>query len=134
MLTSSTIKRYEKYSVAELKKKCQVVFNSWIRFRDKDKGCISCPSMEVSHCSHYLSQGHHSLLRYDEFNSNGSCVRCNLFLHGNLIGYRKGLIKRYGEVKVLELEGMPKSAYKWDRFTLIDKIEDYKTRLKESKN
>ena len=130
MLTSSTIKKYEKYSVAQLLKKCQTVFNKFIRERDKDLPCISCGTGIGANAGHYLSQGHHSALRFNEVNTNGQCIRCNLFLSGHLIGYRKGLIKRYGEAKVLELEAMPKTAYKWDKYTLILKIEDYKERLK----
>ena len=130
MLTSSTIKKYEKYSVAELLKKCQTVFNAWIRFRDKDLGCISCGAWSNPQAGHYLSQGHHSALRFNENNVNRQCLKCNNFLHGNLINYRIGLVKKIGEARVQSLEDYPKAAHKWNRFDLILKIEDYKTRLK----
>lgn len=99
-----------------LLKRAQIVFNAFIRTRDQDKGCISC-SGEVQQAGHYLSQGHHSGLRFNEVNTNGQCVRCNCFLHGNLINYRQGLIKRYGEEKVLLLERSI-SFKKWSRFEL----------------
>lgn len=133
-MTTAQIKKYDKYSVPQLLKKCQVLVNKYVRERDKDLGCISCTTGRVSQAGHYLSQGHHSAHRFDiEKNLFGQCTRCNLFLHGNLIGYRKGLIRRIGEEKVLMLEGMTKKAFKWDRFTVIQKIEFFKEALKPKK-
>lgn len=108
-----------------LLKKAQIVFNKWIRCRDADKGCISC-GREVTEAGHYLSQGHHSAFRFSEFNTNGQCTRCNCFLHGNLINYRKGLAKRYGEEKVLMLENSGNKIKKWSKFELDWIIINYK--------
>lgn len=98
--------------------KSQKVFNTWIRARDHNKGCISC-GREVTEAGHYFSQGHHSSLRFNEMNTNGQCTRCNCFMHGNLIEYRQGLVKRYGEDKVLLLESSARNAVKkWSRMEL----------------
>lgn len=107
--------------------KTQTVFNKFIRNRDKQKGCISCGS-EVTEAGHYFSQGHHSALRFNEMNTNGQCVRCNRFLHGNLINYRKGLVARYGEEKVLMLENSAdlRKHRKWQRYELEELIKMYK--------
>lgn len=105
--------------------KAQNVFNAWIRNRDKDKGCISCGG-PVQHAGHYLSQGHNSLFRFNEVNVNGQCMRCNTFLHGNLIEYRKGLVKRFGEANVTMLENSVKRVKKWSRFELEAIINEYK--------
>lgn len=105
-------------SLPKLLAKCQKIFNTWIRNRDQDKGCISCPTGQVEQAGHYLSQGHNGALRFNEVNCNGQCVRCNCFLHGNLIEYRKGLIKRYGEEKVLMLENVGSKTRKWSRYEL----------------
>lgn len=104
-------------SIPKLLKKAQIIFNTWIRNRDKDKGCISCGS-EVSEAGHYFSQGHHSNLRFNEINCNGQCTKCNCFLHGNLINYRHGLIKRYGEEKLNLLESAARQHKKWTRLEL----------------
>lgn len=111
----------------KLLKKSQEVFNRWIRDRDKDKGCISCGG-KVEQAGHYFSQGHHSSLRYNETNTNGQCIRCNMFLSGNLIKYRQGLVKRYGAAKVeqLELNADLHKAWKWDRIELEKLIKKYK--------
>jgi hypothetical protein len=114
-----------------LLKKAQDVFNAYIRARDRDKGCISCGA-EVQEAGHYFSQGHHSALRYNEVNTNGQCTRCNKWLHGNLIHYRAGLIKRHGEQKVLLLESSARrKAHKWSRVELEAIIQLYKQEVKK---
>ena len=127
-MDAKTIQRYNKYSVAQLKLKAQKVFNAYIRKRDEGLPCISCGTGQPQHAGHYFSAGHNSKLRFDERNVAGQCIRCNYFLHGNQTGYRKGLINRIGlcEVERLEQEASIKSAYNWDRFSLIEIIEKYK--------
>lgn len=124
-MTATQIQKYSKLPLAKLKLKAQKVFNAWIRERDKDKPCISCGKGRVENAGHYLSQGHHSALRFDEKNTNGQCIRCNLYLSGNLINYRRGLVERIGEAAVVGLECYPKKAFKWDRFSLVFIIEKY---------
>lgn len=110
----------------KLHAKAQLIFNKWIRERDKYLGCISCGA-EVQHAGHYFSQGHYSFLRYNEYNVNGQCLRCNNFLHGNLIRYRQGLVERIGEDEVKLLEAFSKNAVKkWSREELNEIIEKYK--------
>jgi len=113
----------------KLLKKAQIVFNRWIRNRDKEKGCISCGS-EVTEAGHYYSQGHHSALRFNEVNTNGQCTRCNCFLHGNLINYRNGLWSRYRseQLNVLDAVGTRNSYKKWSRFELEEIIKHYAIR------
>lgn len=110
----------------KLLSKAQTVFNAWIRERDKDKGCISCGA-PVEHAGHYYSAGHHSGLRFSEKNVNGQCLRCNNFLHGNLINYRKGLVKRYGTDYVHLLENIAdiRKAHKWSRVELEAILQEY---------
>ena len=106
----------------------QAVFNRWIRERDKNLSCICCGSFNTAHAAHYFSAGNHSSLRFSEMNVNSCCVKCNTFLHGNLINYRHGLIKKYGEanVKLLELSASLNRVKKWSRFELVLIIEKYK--------
>ena len=111
----------------KLLEKTQRVFNAHIRERDKDLGCISCGG-PVEHAGHYHSHGHHSALRFDLINTNGQCKRCNMFLHGNLIKYRQGLINRVGERIVLELEEAANvnRLKKWTRDELEEIIKQLK--------
>lgn len=112
-------------TLPKLTAKAQKIFNAWIRNRDKDLGCISCGG-EVQHAGHYLSAGHHTALRFDECNVNGQCLRCNNFLHGNLIRYRQGLIAKYGENKVNLLENYGSRVKKWSRLELEWICQNYK--------
>jgi len=115
----------------KLLKKAQDVFNAFIRIRDNNKGCISC-SGPVQEAGHYFSQGHHSALRFNEVNTNGQCTRCNCFLHGNLIHYRAGLVKKYGEPRVLHLESSARRSKKrWSRCELMALIEYYQNEVKK---
>ena len=100
-------------------KNTQIVFNKFIRLRDQDKGCISC-NATVTEAGHYYSQGHHSALRFNEVNTNGQCTRCNRWLHGNLINYRAGILKRYGQDKLdlLDSVGTRNPVKKWSKTEL----------------
>lgn len=117
----------------KLLQKAQKVFNAHIRERDENLGCISCGG-EVQQAGHYFSQGQHSALRfglphsYAYFNTNGQCIRCNMYLSGNLIKYRQGLVNRYGEefVKKLEENADLEKLKKWSRAELDLIIETYK--------
>lgn len=126
--------KYAQLPLPKMLKLAQQDFNAYIRERDRDKGCISCSTGAVEHAGHYFSQGHHSLLRYNELNVNGQCERCNTFLRGNLIHYRNGLIKRYGEAKVLLLESCERrSAKKWARHELVIIRDHFKKKTLELK-
>lgn len=118
-------------SLPKLKEKAQRIFNAYIKNRDLLKGCISCGA-EVTEAGHYYSAGHFTGLRFNEINTNGQCTRCNCFLHGNLISYRNGLIKRYGSEKLYLLESSAtRSAFKkWTRGELELIINEYKQKLK----
>jgi hypothetical protein len=90
----------------------QVVFNKFIRLRDKDEPCISCGKKLGTKydAGHYRSAGGNPELRFEENNVNAQCVYCNQHLHGNLINYRLGIINRYGLAVVdwLESQHEPK--------------------------
>lgn len=123
--------KWQTLTLPKLKKKAQATFNAYIRARDNDKGCISC-SGQVQNAGHYYSEGHHPALQFNEVNVNGQCVRCNRYLHGNLINYRIGLVKRYGEQKVLLLEWTAKKpAKRWKRIELIAIIQYYQEETKK---
>ena len=126
-MNSNTIIKYSKLSTPKLKAKAQTVFNAWIRNRDKGKKCVSCGSYNTEHASHYYSAGKHTNLRFNEDNVHLSCLKCNYFLHGNLIPYREELIRRIGLERVESLDNLAKiRTTKQDRFLYISIIEKYK--------
>lgn len=111
-----------------LLKQAQLVFNSWIRKRDKDKGCVSCKSKKVRHASHYYAAGSFLGLRFNELNAHASCEQCNIFLYGNLEAYRKELGVRIGENALAELDGLAlaNKRKKYSRGELLEIIKKYK--------
>jgi hypothetical protein len=113
-------------TLPKLLSKAQAIFNAWVRDRDAAKGCISCGG-SIDHAGHYYSAGHYTALRFNPMNVNGQCLKCNNFLHGNLINYRKGLVKRYGEDEVNKLETYAdlRKSTKWDRIELEQIIKTY---------
>ena len=76
-------------------------FSVFIRMRDSHNGvirCISCGKIvpwKEADCGHFINRKHMST-RFDEQNCNAQCRSCNRFDEGNMEGYRKGLIVKYG--------------------------------------
>lgn len=117
-----------RHCLTSLLKQAQLVFNAWIRKRDRDKGCISCKSKKVLHASHYYSAGSFLGLRFHEHNAHGSCEVCNTFLYGNLEAYRKQLLNRIGNkaVKELDMLACENKRKKYTRTELLEIIRKYK--------
>lgn len=87
-------------------KELQVIFNAYIRERDKGKECISC-GIRLSgkfDAGHFYPAGTYKNLRFDEENTHGQCVHCNQHKHGNLNEYRFGLIGRIGYERLEALD------------------------------
>ena len=106
-------------------------FNTFIRNRDKDKGCISC-GKELrkgnTDAGHYFSSGGHYNVRFNEDNVHGQCSRpCNKDKSGNLIEYRNGLINRIG---IERLEKLDQIANETRKFT-IDEVKEIAEKYKK---
>lgn len=128
--TSKTIK------LTTLIRTAQDVFNAFIRKRDADQQCITCPKYKIEHACHFYSAGQYSALRFNENNVHGGCLQCNYYNHGNLNEYRQKLIKRIGEQKVLLLDiaayaAKKKGPHKWGRTELFGLIEHYKREIEK---
>ena len=118
---------------AKLVAEAQIAFNSWVRARDDELGCISCGTTKGKvNAGHYLSVGARPELRFEPDNVHRQCERCNTYLHGNLIDYRVALWWRIGMDRVNWLEG-PHEPRKWSRDELIAIKADYTQRTKELK-
>ena len=121
-------------TVQELMKITQVTFNTFIRKRDIGKECISCKTIlgAVKYdCGHYYSSGGHKNLTMNPDNCHGQCVACNQHAHGNLIMYRKGLLKRIGSERLQQLDDTAHEIRKYSREELRELNEYYKQKLKE---
>ena len=88
-----------------LVKKLDRIFQLYIRLRDVNSQgafrCISCgkykPFTQMD-AGHFIGRASMSL-RYSELNVFGQCRYCNRMLNGNLLDYRRSLVKKFGEEK-----------------------------------
>jgi 5-methylcytosine-specific restriction endonuclease McrA len=130
-----------KKSIPKLKKEVWEVFSRYIRLRDALRttgtqdyvACISCgkviPTSE-SQAGHFISRRHGATL-FDETNVHAQCVRCNVFLHGNLLDYRTQLNKLYGDNYDVILKERGATAKRFTKEELNKLKEEYKQKIKE---
>lgn len=121
-------------TLSDYKKEARLVFQKWIRERDKNKPCISCSSntSNLWDGGHYLKAELYSGLIFNEDNVHKQCRKCNRFLGGNELNYRKGLIERYGVKFVEDLESIADEnrVKKYTKEELIEIKKKYQTKLK----
>lgn len=121
-----TLGQYE----AEAKK----VFQRWIRLRDEGKECVSCGTMNPKqwHGGHFKKAEIYSGLIFDERNVHRQCSKCNVFLGGNEGEYRIGLVNRFGEqfVNELEQDSQRLRSYKYTKDELIEIKKKYLDKCK----
>jgi len=118
-------------TIPKLTAKAQKVFNAYIRKRDSQDGYFTCISCGRTLTTDQMDAGHFapvkggSALRFDEYNVNGECKKCNGFDEFHLIGYRRGIIEKYGEGVLLHLEQNARLIKKWSRTELNELIDKY---------
>ena len=121
----------------DYKKKLDTVFSQYIRLRDMigktcTFQCISCGKIKPinqADCGHYINR-QHMATRFNEMNCNAQCRNCNRFDEGNMQGYRRGIVWKYGEQKVLLLESMKHETRKYSEFEYKLLIDHYKKEVK----
>jgi hypothetical protein len=119
-------------TIQDLVKATQIVFNKYIRLRDKHELCISCKQIpKKSNAGHYYNANNHWNVRFNEDNVHLQCEHCNTFLSGNLINYRENLLKKIGEGKFQLLEAEANKTRKFTKEELKEIIETYKKKIKE---
>jgi hypothetical protein len=114
-------------------KELQIIFNRFIRLRDKGKNCISCDAKIKGngHASHFFSVGSNPALRFNENNCFVSCEYCNTYLHGNLVEYSLRLPDRIGQDnydKLFSMRGIKKQ-YSIPEIEELKRI--YKQKIKD---
>lgn len=115
-----------------LVEKLDAVFSQYIRLKDAQPGtgyvrCISCGAVHhwtKIQCGHYESRANMAT-RWSERNCHPQCVACNIMQHGNLLAYRRNLVKMYGENEVNLIEVQAHSIRKWSEFELEEMMKYY---------
>jgi hypothetical protein len=137
-------KALKKKSVSTLKAELQKIFNTYIRLRDTkyENGkaffvCISCnypKEMDQMHAGHFYPVGGNEAVRFDEDNVHGQCLKCNTFLHGNLLPYQAALIKKIGKER-FELLGIKRmNRSKMMAFEIEVLKDEYENKIKALKS
>jgi len=113
-------------------KELQIIFNTFIRGRDREKPCICCdkPLVGKYDAGHYFPTGSYPMLRFDEFNTHGQTVHCNRDKHGNLAEYTIRLPGRIGEKQFEALKERRLTPRKYTIPELIDLKQLYKSKIK----
>ena len=124
-------------TISKLKKKLDKVFSEYIRRRNADDlGFITCFTCGVKRhwkdqqAGHFQSRSHHST-RWDEFNVQVQCVKCNMFRQGEQYKFGLYLDERYGKGTAKDLEKRAKTIVKLNRVDYEEAIERYKQKIKE---
>jgi hypothetical protein len=103
---------YRAKDTGALKKAAQAAVNKLCRLLDQGRPCISCGRPDEGgnkrNASHLKSRGANSAIRYSLINIHASCVVCNQWQSGNVEGYRKGLVERYGQAMLDYLDSAPR--------------------------
>jgi hypothetical protein len=122
-------------TIQELIKATQIIFNKYIRLRDKGQVCISCQKKLKEgnvDAGHMWSAGGHSNLRFNEFNVNAQCSRpCNKDKAGDINNYRLGFVERYGIEKLNEIDSLAKIERKFTKEELKELMQKYKLKIKQ---
>jgi len=119
----------------ELLKELQIIFNRYIRLRDKNQVCISCerPLTSKFDAGHCFSVGSYPNLRFNEDNTNGQCVFCNQHKHGQQAEYLFNLPKRIGQDRFDQLLELRKNSLHLSREDIEELKIKYKNKIKEFK-
>jgi hypothetical protein len=137
-MDSKTIQKYKSKTVKQLLATATKHFNTFIRRRDAPDGFGTCISSGQSlivpsknaQAGHFYPGGKFSQLKFNEDNVHLQGKSDNYFAGGNLLEYRKNLIKKIGIKRVEKLDLIASRSkrenFKWDRFFLIEIIEKYK--------
>jgi hypothetical protein len=122
-------------TIQDYVKMTQIIFNKFIRLRDKGQVCISCqkPALKEN-AGHFFNANNHWNVRFDERNTHLQCEHCNTYLSGNLLEYRTNLINKIGNSEFLILEAEARKTRKFTKDELKKIITEYKQKVKQLEN
>jgi len=126
------MKKIRHPSTKTLHKKAWKLFSEYVR-RSERGFCFTCGlkrHWKEQHAGHYI---HKDCLDFDPINIHCQCVRCNMYLSGNLGVYAERLISEYGEASVAELRVRSEQIKKFTIQELEDIINKYKVLLQDLK-
>ncbi len=127
-------------SISSAKAACWRVFSTWVRMRDCLRTTDSLEWGECVSCGHTfefdkLDAGHFIAKKsgnyFSEMGVNAQCRKCNRYLSGNQLPYRREIIERYGKGVDLELEEEAHQSKKFTVQELDDLRQHYENEIAE---
>ena len=128
---------------AHYKKIADQFFSKYIRYRDGQRFvdesgeevwytvCITCGDwkpMSQMHAGHFMSRRYMST-RYDEFNVNGQCAKCNTFNAGEQYKYSLAVDEKYGKGVAEQLSTIAQQTKKFTVDDFLKIIADAKKEI-----
>ena len=104
-------KRSKTPNVMALKRKLDKRLSAMVRTRDAELPCISCGEYNILQAGHFVKRKPLTT-RWHPMNVNGECAGCNAFDESHLIGYIKGIERKYGQGVAEELVKLSKVRWK----------------------
>ena len=134
-------KRKKTKTLSKLKEEVWDIFSEYIRKRDclKTTGdidwgkCITCEVLrprKEGDAGHFIPGRHNSIL-FEETCVHFQCRRCNRFLGGEPLKYRRAIIRLYGEGYDIKLEERAMETRKFSKAELEDMKKEYQQKIKE---
>ena len=128
-------------TLPKLKGEVWNIFSRYIRMRDclKTMGildwgnCITCTALirlKDGDAGHFI-QGRMNSILFEETCVHLQCHRCNRFLGGEPLKYRRAIIRLYGEGYDIKLEEQAMETRKFSRTELEDMKKEYQEKIKE---
>jgi len=128
-------------SVAKLKKEVNDLVSKYVRLRDclRTTGtldycnCITCSRLlhrKEAHAGHFIGRGH-SATFFDETNIHAQCPQCNIYRGGEILKYRREIIRLYGEGYDVKLEEKAMETKKFTIPELEGMKREYQKKIKE---
>ena len=129
-----------KKTISKLKKELDKYFSLYIRLREAtDEGiaqCFTCGKIDhykKLQCGHFQSRRHHAT-RWNEWNCQVQCVKCNMFEQGEQWKFGLNLDAKYGDGTSKELEFLAQTSIKKMRVEYEEDIRYYKALVNNLKN
>lgn len=135
------IKKSKHKSVAKLKKKVSAIFSVYVRMRDclrttgdiRYCNCITCSRLldrKVAHAGHFVDRRYSATL-FDETNVHAQCPQCNVYRGGEVLKYRREIIRLYGEGYDVQLEEKAMETKQFSIAELEELKETFTRKIKE---
>lgn len=129
----------KKKTLPKLKKEALDLFSQLIKLehnRDGKMKCFTCnkslqPNTSDCQLGHFLPRGAYPGLTFNRDNVRLQCMRCNIYLNGNIIEFRIRLVDELGIEVVEKLESQRHDLVKLGRSDYQELINKYKTEIKK---